>query len=64
MISTWSKFYNSEVFTYFPNLCFIVGDWAGGMIGCLGDEVDGTVEFQDFVSMSWKIDVFVRFWEL
>ncbi len=43
------------------NLRAVVGDLASGTIRCLGDKVDSTGEFQDFVCMSWKKDVFVRF---
>ncbi len=50
--------------THSPNLRAIVDDLAGGTIRCLGDEVDGADEFQYFVYVSWKKDIFVRFWEL
>ncbi len=51
-------------YSYFPNLLTIVGDLAGGAIRCLVDEVDGADGFQDYVCVSWKKDIFVRFLEL
>ncbi len=54
----------SRIGTYSSNLCVMVGNFAGGMRGCLGHEVDGVDEFQGLLRVSWKKDVFVRFWEL
>ncbi len=47
--------------TYSPNLRTRVGDLAGGRIRCLGDEVDNADEFQDFIHVRWKKEVFLRF---
>ncbi len=46
----FSKFY--YFLTYSSNLCAVVGDLGGGTIRCLGDEVDGADEFQDFARVS------------
>ncbi len=59
----WKTFTNStqnmpklnSLLTY-----ILPSDLAGGTKRCLGDEVDGADEFQDFVCVSWKIDAFVK----
>ncbi len=42
----------------------MVGDLSGSTIRCLGEEADGADEFQDFIRLRRKKDVFVRFWKL